>query len=357
MRTADDASSHRRTDAFAPVARRPRTTLAMSPDLLDDLFPPVVRARLEEIADLGSGEVLDDFGTARAAAVLADTEVLLTCWGCPAVDAAVLDRAPRLRAIVHAAGTVKPFLAPEAFARGVAVSTAAAANALPVAEFTLAAIIMGAKRVFPLSRSCTRRRAGRTARDLAGQAWLGTAGLTIGVVGASRTGRRVIQLLHQVLEAEVLLYDPYVSAAEAAALGAVAVDMDTLVATSDVITVHAPDTAETRHLLDARRIALMRRGTLLVNTARGRLVDTEALTEHLTTGRLDAVLDVSDPEPLPADHPLWELENVLLTPHLAGAQGNEVARLGAAAVDEVARFAAGLPLRHAVLADDLGRIA
>ncbi|WP_107101451.1 hydroxyacid dehydrogenase [Peterkaempfera griseoplana] len=329
----------------------------MSPDLPDDLFPPVVRARLEQITELHSAEVLDDFGTAHAASVLADTEVLLTGWGCPRIDGSVLDRSPGLRAIVHAAGTVKPFLAPEAFSRGVLVSSAAAANALPVAQFTLAAIIMGAKRVFPISRSCADRRTGRIEADLARPLWLGNAGLTVGVVGASRTGRRVIELLHQVLEAEVLLYDPYVGAAEAAALGATPMDLDPLMAASDVVTVHAPDTAETRHLLDARRLSLMRPGALLVNTARGRLVDTEALTRHLVAGRLDAVLDVTDPEPLPAGHPLWELENVLLTPHLAGAQGNEVARLGASAVEEIARYAAGLPLRHPVLADDMGHIA
>jgi phosphoglycerate dehydrogenase-like enzyme len=328
----------------------------MSPGLLDDVFPPPVRARLEEAADLLNPSVISEFDSPEASAALSSAEVLLTGWGCPPVDAGLLDRAPALRAVIHAAGTVKTFLSPVAFDRGIIVSSAAAANAVPVAEFTLAAIIMGAKRVFPLAGLFHTRRTHRTRADLDRQHWLGTHGLTIGVVGASRIGRRVIELL-RVLDAQVLLHDPYVSAAEAELLGVTPTDLDTLVATSDVVTVHAPDTAETHGMIDARRIGLMRPGTLLVNTARGRLVDTEALTGHLVSGRLDAVLDVTSPEPLPDDHPLWDLPNVFLTPHLAGAQGNEVGRLGALAVDELARYAQGAPFGHPVHRADLGRIA
>ncbi|MFJ8751641.1 hydroxyacid dehydrogenase [Streptomyces sp. NPDC102441] len=328
----------------------------MSPGLLDDVFPPPVRARLEDNAALGDPAVIHEFDSSGAVTALAGAEVLLTGWGCPPVGPELLERAPALRAVIHAAGTVKTFLSPAAFDRGIVVSSAAAANAVPVAEYTLAAIIMGAKRVFPLAGLFRARRTHRTGADLARQHWIGTHGLTIGVVGASRIGRRVIELL-RVIEAEVLLYDPYVSRAEADLLGVTPVDLDTLVATSDVVTIHAPDTPETCGMIDARRIGLMRPGTLLVNTARGPLVDTEALTEHLVDGRLDAVLDVTSPEPLPAGHPLWDLPNVFITPHLAGAQGNEVGRLGALAVDELVRYAHGSPFAHPVRLADLGRIA
>ncbi|MEW2294801.1 hydroxyacid dehydrogenase [Streptomyces sp. NPDC006743] len=328
----------------------------MDSAVVDDVFPPSVRARLEETADIRPPRVVGEFTGPEARAALAECEVLLTGWGCPAVDRAALDRAPRLRAVIHAAGTVKTFLSRETYERGIVVSSAAAANAVPVAEFTLAAIILGAKRAFPLAHLFRDRRTHRTDADLDRQHWLGTRGITVGVVGASRIGRRVAQLL-RTLDAEVLLYDPYAGDTEARSLGATRTDLDTLVATSDVVTLHAPDTPQTRHLLDARRLGLMRPGTLLVNTARGPLVDTQALTEHLVSGRIDAVLDVTDPEPLPAGHPLWDLPNVFITPHLAGAQGNEVGRLGALAVDELARYARGLPLAHAVLLADLERIA
>ncbi|MEV3853685.1 hydroxyacid dehydrogenase [Streptomyces sp. NPDC050095] len=328
----------------------------MDSAVVDDVFPPAVRVRLEETADIQPPHVVREFSSPQARAALADCEVLLTGWGCPAIDRAVLDRAPRLRAVIHAAGTVKTFLTRDAYERGITVSSAAAANAVPVAEFTLAAIILGAKRAFPLAHLFRTRRTHRTGADLDRHHWIGTRGITVGVVGASRIGRRVVQLLRS-LDAEVLLYDPYVGDAEAELLGATRTDLDTLVATSDVVTLHAPDTDETRQLLDARRLGMMRPGALLVNTARGPLVDTEALTAHLVSGRIDAVLDVTDPEPLPLDHPLWNLPNVFITPHMAGAQGNEVGRLGALAVDELARYARGVPLNHPVLLEDLERIA
>jgi phosphoglycerate dehydrogenase-like enzyme len=101
----------------------------------------------------------------------------------------------------------------------------------------------------------------------------------------------------------------------------------------------------------------MRDGAVLVNTARGALVDTDALVAELVSGRLDAVLDVSDPEPLPRDSVLFTLPHVFITPHMAGALGVEVLRLGCLAVDEVERYAAGLPLRYEVFPDQLDRLA
>lgn len=136
------------------------------------------------------------------------------------------------------------------------------------------------------------------------------------------------------------------------------VELDELLRRSDVVTLHAPSLPETYHLLHDRRLALMRDGSVLVNTARGALIDTEALVRHCATGRIDAFLDVTDPdEPLPPTHPLFLLPNVVVTPHLAGAMGTEVALLGAHAVADVERYAAGLPLLGAVREDDLARIA
>jgi phosphoglycerate dehydrogenase-like enzyme len=101
----------------------------------------------------------------------------------------------------------------------------------------------------------------------------------------------------------------------------------------------------------------MRDGAWLVNTARGSLVDTDALTRACVSGRLCAFLDTPDPEPVPADSPLYDLPNVVLTPHIAGSLGNEISRLGDLAVAEVRRFLSGEPLHHEVRAEDLERIA
>jgi phosphoglycerate dehydrogenase-like enzyme len=109
--------------------------------------------------------------------------------------------------------------------------------------------------------------------------------------------------------------------------------------------------------IDARRLALMRDGAVLINTARGGLVDTGALIAELRTGRIEAVLDVTEPEPLPADSPLLDLPNVFLTPHIAGSQGNELQRLGTCTATELERLVADRPLRHQVHHHELDRAA
>jgi phosphoglycerate dehydrogenase-like enzyme len=110
-------------------------------------------------------------------------------------------------------------------------------------------------------------------------------------------------------------------------------------------------------MLGARELASMRDGTVFVNTARGALVDTASLEAELVSGRLDAVIDVTDPEFLPPDSPIYDLPNVFLTPHSAGSNGAEVARMADLAVDEIVRFVAGEPLRYVVDQSHLDRIA
>ncbi|MFI6296288.1 hydroxyacid dehydrogenase [Nonomuraea sp. NPDC050790] len=328
-------------------SRRPRAALAMGPGVRESVFSGGVLDRLARLVDLHD-EVMHEVDEK----VLAETEVLVTGWGCPPFDERLLGAAPGLRLIAHAAGTVKTFLDPVVL-RTVRVSSAADANAIPVAEFTFAAIVFGAKRAFTMAH---RYRTEGSKRDFSGMPWLGTHRITIGVVGMSRIGRRVLALLRN-LDAEVLVYDPYADPGEAAALGGRLTDLDTLVRRSHVVTLHAPDTPETHRMIGRERLALMRDGAVLVNTARGALVDTLALAEEVTSGRLDAILDVSDPEPLPPGHPFFALPNVFVTPHLAGAQGSELARLADSALDEVARYCSGRPLRHEIHIDELGRIA
>ncbi|TVL89668.1 hydroxyacid dehydrogenase [Streptomyces sp. SAJ15] len=283
----------------------------------------------------------------------AEAEVLITGWGCVPLTAEVLDALPKLRAVVHAAGSVKAHITPECWDRELVVCSAAAANAVPVAEFALAAILLSGKDAWRLSGRYAAEHRFPTGAETAR---VGNLRRRVGIVGASRIGRRLIALLRP-FDVEVAVYDPHLPPAEARELGVRSMPLDALVAGSDVLSLHAPALPETRHLLDARRLALMPDGATLVNTARGALVDTEALTHALVAGRLSAVLDVTEPEPLPADSPLYRLPNVLLTPHIAGALGNELERLGTAATEEVERLLSGAPPRHRVLRGDLDRIA
>lgn len=336
------------------MPQRPAVAIALAPAFTAHLFSDELRARLAAIADVLDEKPITNFASPRAQALLPRTELLLTSWGAPRIDADVLDRAPRLRAVVHAAGTVKLHVDPVCWQRGIVVTSAAAANAIPVAEFTLAAILLANKRVFALQRRYREVREWRKWDDeFPG---LGNYRRTVGIVGASQVGRRVLELLRP-FDFEVLLHDPFVDAADAAQLGARLVELDELIAASDVVSLHAPALLETHHQIDARRLALLRDGATLINTARGWLVDHAALERELVSGRIHAVIDTTDPEVLPVDSPLYDLPNVFLTPHVAGAMGAETQRMAALALDEIERFARGEPLRHAIRAQDLARIA
>ncbi|MEU9112078.1 hydroxyacid dehydrogenase [Streptomyces sp. NPDC048483] len=328
----------------------------MAPGVAGRLLTAPHRARLTALARTDSRLVAHDLTapTPEIAAALARAEVLLTCWGAPPLTDRVLEAAPRLRAVVHAAGSVRHHITDACWQRGIAVTSAAAANALPVAEYTLAAVLFAGKRVLHTAhRYRTLRAPHDWQHELAGA---GNYGRTVGIIGASRIGRRVIELLRP-FALQVLLHDPYVEAPEAARLGVTPVPLDTLCTTSDIVTVHAPQLPATHHMLGAHELALMPDGATLINTARGSLVDEQALLPELLTGRLNAVLDVTDPELPPPDSPLYDLPNVLLTPHIAGSLGDELHRMADLALDEVERYARGLPFADPVRPQELDRSA
>jgi phosphoglycerate dehydrogenase-like enzyme len=326
-------------------ARRLSVVLAMDGHLPQRLLSERTRARLEAACDVRPGPPLTEFDSPGARAALAGADVLLTGWGSPVVDGRTLELAPRLRAVAHAAGTVKGHVTGAVFDRGVSVTSAAWANALPVAEYTLAMILLCNKGVPALAREYHRL---RTDLGLTGRyPGIGNHRRTVGLVGASLIGRRVLELLTP-FELEVLISDPYLDPDEALRLGARPVGLRELFAASDVVSLHAPATEETRGMVDAPLLAALRDGATLINTARGSVVDQDALVAELRTGRISAVLDVTEPEITEAASPLWDLPNVVLTPHVAGSLGGELGRLGDAAVDEVLRVAAGLPPAHPV---------
>lgn len=325
-----------------PLAERPRTLIAMSPTVWQDFATPDVVERLARLAQVDPAHVVSSFATDGE---LSDVEVLLTGWGCPPVDEAALDRMPKLRAILHTGGTVKHHVTGAVWDRGIAVSSGVEDNAIPVAEYTLAAILFAQKRVLATSQAYRAERSGQP--WAAAYPWMGNYRRTVGIIGASRIGRRVIELLRP-FDVDVLLFDPYVSADEAARLGVRSVELEELFKASDTVSLHAPDLAETKGMVSRELLASMRDGAVFINTARGALVDGAALTEELVSGRLDAVIDVTEPEVLPEDSPLYDLPNVLLTPHIAGSVGDELARLIDHALDELERVAAGEPLETPV---------
>jgi phosphoglycerate dehydrogenase-like enzyme len=331
---------------------RPAVALSMYPGLEPYALRPEHLAALAEVADVLEPTAVQALPTDRADEVLAAADVLLGHWGCVVVDEDFLERAPQLAMFAYAGGTLRDTVTPAAFARGLRITSGAAANAVPVAEYTVAAILWANKAAF-IERERLR---GAALPPLPRRHPVGNWAKRIGLVGASHVGRAVVELLRP-YRCSVAITDPYLSADGAAALGVDKVELDELLETSDVVSLHAPALPSTERMIGAPQLARMMDGATLINTARGVLVDHDALVPEVRSGRLTAVLDVTDPEPLPPDHPLLHLPTCVVTPHVAGSQGTELSRQAELVVEEIRRFAAGEPPLHPVVAADIGRVA
>jgi phosphoglycerate dehydrogenase-like enzyme len=334
---------------------RPAIVLAMQPSRTEHVLPEEVLRRLDGIGRLLDAEPLQRFDDERAKRLLSEAEILITGWGAPYVGREVLALAPKLKLVVHAAGTVKGLIDAEIFDAGIAVSHAAEANAAPVAEFTLAAIIFAGKHVFRFRDLYVGDRNRDRTHPMQSQA-IGNYRRTVGIIGASRIGRRVIDLLMP-FDYQVLLFDPTVDPDQARAMGTRKVELDDLLRQSDIVSIHAPSLPSTRHMIDAAKLVLMKDGATLINTARGVLIDEDALLDVLKTGRIDAIIDVTDPEIPGPESAFYDLPNVFLTPHIAGAVGLERTRLGEMAADEAERFIQGEPLLYRLTLESLENIA
>ncbi|MBT2444457.1 hydroxyacid dehydrogenase [Streptomyces sp. ISL-36] len=311
----------------------------------------------ERRADVYPARVLEDIGRVvhwRAPALTSDAlrrdpgvlegvDVLLTGWGAPVLDAGLLARAPRLSAVLVAAGSVRHLTTPDFWARGIPVVSAAAANAVPVAEFSLAQILLGLKQVHRLTREVAVSRSfPRDPRVPGGY------GSRVGLLGLGQIGRLVAERLRH-FDVEVLACDPVTGPDAARELGVRLTGIEELFTSCDVVSVHAPLLPETEGLVGERLVSLLPEGATLINTARGAvLAEPEVIGVLRDRPDLTAVLDVTWPEPPEPRSPLFTLPNVLLTPHLAGAMGRERARLGELVRDELHRLVRGEPLRHAV---------
>lgn len=339
---------------------RYRSLIQLAPGQFSVHFPQPARdrqiARLEKMTQLLHPLPVSDLRAGELDETLPQIDILLTGWQSGTVDAELRRRMPNLKLIAHLAGTVKKVLTPDIAGEKLRVISATGANARPVAEFTLAHILLHLKRVTDWQRLYHGQRSALAVRRTTFNGPVGNTGRTVGIIGASRIGRRVVRHLrgHGI---HVLLHDPYLTAQEARGIGAEKVTMETLLRRSDVVSLHQPLLPSTEKSFGAKEFALMQDGALLINTARGRIVDTPALEVAMADGRLHAVLDVTDPEPLNDDSPLWSLPNVSLTPHIAGSIGCEVSDMTDMVLDDIDRFCRGAPLESEVALDDWEKVA
>jgi len=324
-----------------------RIAVLVHQPLQGQLFSASDRQRLESLGEVRWAEG-GKLTPEKALELLRGCAVAIGSWGTVGPTAEIVPHTPDLRLWVHAAGTVKHFFGPHLKGRDVAICSCAPAIAECVAEMTVGQLIVGLKRVLPNAAANQQGAAPKPANSFT------LASSTIGVIAASQVGRHVLNFLRP-FRPQVLLYDPFVTAEQAAALGARKVsDLLELCRSSNAVTLHTPNLPETQQMLGAQHFKAMRDDAIFVNTSRGSCIDQAALLDELQRGRLFAFLDVTTPEPLPNEHPLRRLPNVLVTSHIAG--GADL-RIGAQAVDDVAAFVAGRSPTLRVTEDMLARMA
>ncbi|MFY9809603.1 MAG: phosphoglycerate dehydrogenase [Pseudonocardiaceae bacterium] len=251
------------------------------------------------------------------------------------VDAEALGHAPELKVVARAGVGLDNVDVPAATERGVMVVNAPTSNIVSAAEHAIALLLAVARRIPAADASL---RSGQWKRSSFGGVEL--SGKTVGVVGLGKIGQLVAQRL-AAFGAELIAYDPYVSPARAAQLGIELIELDELLSRADVISIHLPKTPETLGLIGADQLAKAKPGVLIVNAARGGLVDEQALADAVRTGQVGgAGIDVFATEPCTAS-PLFELPQVVVTPHLGASTAEAQDRAGTDVARSVLRALRG----------------
>jgi len=305
----------------------------------DDLSPEAVRVLREAGLEVDVKPGLDP---AALEAIIGEYDGLAV-RSATKVTARLLEKATRLKVVGRAGIGVDNVDLEAATRRGVVVMNTPGGSSVTVAELALAMIL-----------SLSRRLAAATASVKAGK-WekkrfqgRELAGKTLGVVGIGNIGSVLVERA-LAMKMRVVAYDPFITAEAAAKLGATLVDLDTLWREADAISLHIPLTEQTRNLVNATALAKMKKGAVLVNCARGGIVDEAALAEALSSGHLGgAALDVFDKEPPPPDHPLLKVENFVCTPHIGASTEEAQSAVAIAIAEQLALYLGQGVVKNAV---------
>ncbi|MBD2861462.1 hydroxyacid dehydrogenase [Paenibacillus oceani] len=274
-----------------------------------------------------------------------DADVLMTYWGLRSIKREIVEHAPNLKYILHAGGSIKSLVSevlPDLLKRGIRVSGCNDAVAQGVAATALGLTIVSLKNIWVLSQYT------RQGHFKGGEHRIhikDVHDITVGVVGAGKAGRHYMRHMRN-FDVRILVYDPVATDEQVRELGAERVGLEQLMSEADVVSIHAPSIPATYRMINAERLQLMKDRAILINTARGSIIDEAALIAELQKGRLWACIDVTDPEPPAPDHPFRTLPNVILTPHLAGLSQNGRTLVGKVAVGELRRYVSGEALQE-----------
>lgn len=281
-----------------------------------------------------------------------NSDVIITSWGSPCIDKDFLDASPELKAVIHAAGSIKPIINDEFVNRKIRITNSAAAIGEGVAETALALAISSCKGFYRLNKDTHNglwdENMPTTVKDF--------YDITIGVISGGYVGRHMVKLLKN-FHIDILMYDPILSSEEIEKIGAKKAELNELMSKSDVVSIHAPSIPETENMIGKEQLELMADGSILINTARGAIVNEQELITELKKNRIFACIDVTEPEPPSADNELRKLDNVILTPHIAGTCTNGLKRIALHVYEEIDRLLKGEKMRTEVDLSKLSTLA
>ncbi len=327
--------------------------ISNNPERLQAVYAQGRREKIAERVDLFS-EDLNMEAVQNAGDELADIEVLFSTWGMPAIPVEIQkEKLPNLKAVFYAAGSVQGFARPF-LENNVTVVSAWAANAVPVAEFTVAQILLATK--FYWANSSTYH--GLRAKGELPQG-PGNYGETIALLGAGMIGRNVIDILSDKFNLHILVWDPFLSSEKAEKLGVEKVeDIQDAFKRGLVVSNHLANLPETRELIKGEYFKIMRENATFINTGRGATIEENAMIDVLRDrSDIIALLDVTWPEPPDPDSALWALDNVHISGHIAGSIGDEIVRMADYMIEEFDAWQSGRDLRYAVNTEMLKTMA
>jgi phosphoglycerate dehydrogenase-like enzyme len=321
---------------------KPKGLFLLNPTAFEKIYGAGQIVQIESLVDISTQPLTAEKIEADPS-LLADVEIIFSGWGCPKFTADLLQYAPKLKVVFYGAGSIRPVISDAFWELGIQISTAYEANDIPVAEFTLAQILLSLKGYWQYVHSFTQTQQWYEHLPMAG-----TYNSTVGLISLGMIGRMVAQKLKD-YDIRVIAYDPYTSPETAVEAGVKMVSLMDVFQQADVVSLHTPWLPETEGMIRREHFAAMKPFSTFINTARGAIVREDEMLKVLQNRPdLYALLDVTYPEPPLPSSPLLNLPNVIITPHISGANVNECKRNGKYVVEELRRYLNGEPLRFAI---------
>ncbi|WFB37235.1 hydroxyacid dehydrogenase [Kiritimatiellota bacterium B12222] len=318
----------------------------------DKIYPPAVREKMSKVCQIVAEGCPEDLPHLKED--LSEVEILFSGWGAPQLNEETLALFPQLKIVLYGAGSLKYVVTDYFWSTSLPICSAWMANAVPVAEFTFAQIILALKQVPLLSNFM---------KDAQQKVYPphfeagGAYGTTVSLISLGVIGRKVAEFL-KLLDVQVLAYDPFCPPEVAKELGVELVSLETAFSQARVVSLHTPWLKETEGMVNGKLIASIPQGGTLINTSRGAVINETEMIEVLQKRPdLTALLDVTYPEPPVKDSPLYTLPHVFLTPHIAGSIHGECGRMGEYMVDECQRWISGQALKYNISKDAFEKMA